>query len=264
VPPFPPGAEWVRGEAADAGRLAAAAPLLVHFYDFAQLNSRRALPYVLAWRQRYEPHGLAVIGVHSPRFPFTRPAQTVGEAARGLGISHPVLVDSEHRAWNDYGCRGWPSLFLWGRGGALRWYHLGEGEYEATEEAIRRALEEAGTVGDWPPPLAPIRPSDAADAVVMAPSDELFPGGSPEVPWRSSPGEGSLRLEYEAGGAYATLDGRGSLRFSLDGEAPITLDVQNPGLHELAAHPRHERHTLEIEVSERIELYSLSFAPGTP
>ena len=264
VPPFPPGAEWVGAEVSDPTRLTVAGPLLVHFFEFAQLNSIRALPYMLAWRQRYAPHGLSVVGVHSPRFPFTRPARSVGEAARRLRISHPVLVDSEHRAWRDYGCRGWPSLFLWGRGGALRWYHLGEGEYEATEDAIRQALEEAGTEADWPPPLEPIRASDAADAKVVPPSAELFPGGSPEVPWFASPEEDSLRTDYEAGGAYAALDGRGSLRVSLDGDAPTTLEVEHPGLHELAVHRRHEKHTLEIELSEEIAVYSLSFAPGTP
>ena len=29
--------------------LTAAGPVLVHFFDFAQLNSVRALPYVIAW-----------------------------------------------------------------------------------------------------------------------------------------------------------------------------------------------------------------------
>ena len=36
----------------------AAGPALVHFFDFAQLNSVRTLPYVVEWARRYGPDGL--------------------------------------------------------------------------------------------------------------------------------------------------------------------------------------------------------------
>ena len=40
------------------------------FFDFAQLNSVRTLPYLSEWNRRYRPSGLTVLGVQSPRFPF--------------------------------------------------------------------------------------------------------------------------------------------------------------------------------------------------
>src|SRR5918995_1068670 len=100
-----------------------------------------------------------------------------------LGITWPVALDPEMRIWRDYEPHGWPALFLWARGGALRWYHLGEGEYAGTEEAVREALEEAGAEREWPPTVEALRPSDVPGMEVIAPTPEQFPGGSTEEPW---------------------------------------------------------------------------------
>jgi hypothetical protein len=248
-------------------RLAAAGPALVHFLDFAQLNSVRSLPYILAWAERYSGHGLSTIGVHSPRFPFTRDPVAASAGIERLGITHPVALDPGLGLWRDYGCHGWPSLFLWGRGGGLRWYHLGEGEYEATELALREAL--AGAEGengtDWPPPVEPIRPSDVPGAEVVVPTPEIFPGGAPEKPWRAEGPDPVLAVEYEGGGAYASVEGAGTLSLALDDAAPVALEVAAPGLVELVSHERHERHSLRIAVADgEIDIHSLSFAPGVP
>ena len=184
-------------------RLVAAHPVLVHFFDFAQLNSVRTLPYLRAWHERYRSEGLSLIGVHSPRFPFTQDPDAVAGAVERLGIDWPVAVDPEFALWRIYEPHGWPALFLWGQGGALRWYHLGEGDYAATEEAIREALSESDGDHDWPPLLEPIRPSDVPEVKVIAPTPELFPGGSTEEPWSSTEGVPSLELDVR---------GRGRLR----------------------------------------------------
>lgn len=261
APPFPGGTAWVGGPEPRLERLLVERPVLVHFFDFAQLNSLRALPYLIAWRERYAPHGLELVGVHSPRFPFTRPAGAVEGALPRLRIEWPVAVDAELAIWRDYGCKGWPSLFLWGKGGGLRWYHRGEGEYEGTEEAIRQELDEPPD-GDWPPTVAPIRPGDEAGAQVIAPTPELFPGGSPERPWTRTEADGPLTADYEAGAAYAAVAGEGELRVGLDGAESRTLGVAHHGLHALAEHPRHERHRLELQLAGELELYSLQFAPA--
>jgi len=264
APPFPPGTEWA-GEPPQFERALATGPVLVHFFDFAQLNSVRALPYLVAWRQRYLEAGLAVLGVHSPRFPFTRPHEAVTEALPGLEIDWPVALDPEMRIWREYEPHGWPALFIWGRGGALRWYHLGEGEYQATEEAIQEALRDAAPNGhEWPPPLGPLRPSDAPGAKVVAPTPELFPGGAPERPWRAGPQAEPLALDYEAGGAYAAVDGNGEINARLDGEPLEPIAVPHPGLYELTAHERTERHSLELEPSSELSIYSVQFAAAPP
>jgi hypothetical protein len=264
VPPIPPGLDWVGRPLKSIERLLAARPALVHFFDFAQLNSVRTLPYLRAWHDRYAPDGLAMVGIHSPRFPFTQGTAEVARAAEDLGIDWSIAIDREFVLWRLYEPHGWPAVFIWGRGGALRWYHLGEGDYRGTEEAIRESLEESGTDREWPPPLQPIRPSDAPEAKVIAPTPELFPGGSTEEPWSHNEGDPPLQLSYEAGGAYAAVDGEGEIAIELDGKPREPVRVTRPGLLELSVHARTERHRLKLGPSPQVRIYSIQFAAAPP
>jgi hypothetical protein len=264
IPPLPAGAEWI-GEPIDSiDRLVASRPVLVHFFDFAQLNSVRALPYLRAWHERYAGDGLAMVGVHSPRFPFTQDYDVVAAAAERLQITWAVIVDREFALWRLYEPHGWPALFLWGRGGALRWYHLGEGDYAGTEEAIREELSGSGNGHEWPPLVEPLRPSDAPDAKVIPPTPEIFPGGSTEEPWPKTEADRVLELEYQAGGAYVASDGEGEIAIAVDDGPQRTVGVRYPGLHELTSHEGTERHAFRLEPSPGVLVYSIQFAAGVP
>jgi hypothetical protein len=264
APELPPRTRWLAGSPGSMAELTAAGPVLVHFFDFAQLNSVRALPYLVAWHERYRAAGLSVLGIHSPRFPFTADPGALSDAVERLAIAHPVAADSDYAIWHDYGARGWPSLFLWGQGGALRWFHFGEGEYVATEEAIQDELRGLDALMELPEPLAPLRPTDAPGALVAAPTQEAFPGGSPAQPWGADEAGAELHVDYAAGGAYAALAGSGSVTVRLDDAPERTLTVDAPGLYELATHERHEEHALTVSPSAGIEVYAFSFAAGMP
>lgn len=264
APDLPQDVEWVGGEPESMPALTAAGPALVHFFDFAQLNSVRTLPYVSEWVRRYRLHGLDAIGVQAPRFPFGAERDAVKRGLQRLGIEFPVAIDADRRLWHDYGCEGWPSLFLWKQGGALAWFHFGEGEYAATEEAIQDELREADALRDLPAPMEPLRPTDAPGVRVMPPSAELFPGGSWERPWVSGEDGDSLAVPYEAGGAHLTAEGSGEVTVELDGGSAEPLRIDGPGLYPLTAHPRHERHELLLHPSAGLRLWSVSFAAGVP
>jgi hypothetical protein len=262
APVLPPRLRWLNAERPPVlAQLTAAGPVLVHFFDFAQLNSVRALPYPVAWDGRYREAGLRTLGVHSPRFRFTSDRGALAGALDRLGVTHPVADDSDYAVWHDYGCEGWPSLFLWGQGGVLRWFHFGEGEYAATESAIASELAALDPSFEPPAPLEPLRPSDASGALVVPPTEEVFPGGSASEPWR--PGGGPLELAYEAGGAHASVDGAGRLAVEIDGRSR-TIEVQAPGLFDLATGDHHRRHRLRLDATAGIEIYSVSFSPGLP
>lgn len=264
VPPFPPQLGWIGPEPPPVDLICARGPLLVHFVDAAHLSSVRTIPYLNAWHERYSEKGLTVLGVNSPRSPFTGEAAKLTAALKRLDVAFPVALDADYRVWHDYGCEGWPSSFLWGRGGALRWFHFGEGEYEATELAIQEELLAVSPTLRLPDPLAPMRASDAPGAAVVRPSEEVLPGGSTSEPWRPAMSEDSLELSYSAGGAWASVDGEGTLAVSLDGDSPREIAVEAPGAYELTAHDRHETHRLSVRASPTLSVYSLAFAAGVP
>jgi hypothetical protein len=260
APDLPGEIAWI-GEAPESmPALTAPGPVLVHFFDYAQLNSVRTLPYLIEWDRRYREAGLTTIGVQAPRFPFGADAGNVESGLGTLGVEYPVVIDAERELWLAYGCEGWPSLFLWATGGALSWFHFGEGEYLATEMAIQEELRESEALRSLPEPMDPLRPSDSPGAKVMPPTPELFPGGSWEQPWIG----GELQIDYEAGGAHATIEGEGMLTVTIDGSDTRQLEVDGAHLYELTRHERHQAHQLKLEPSPGLRIWSVSFAAAIP
>jgi hypothetical protein len=264
APELPKGIPWIGEEPPSMPALTAAGPVLVHFIDFAQLNSVRTLPYLAEWDKRYRELGLTTIGVQAPRFPFGADPAAVASGLERLDIRFPVAIDAGRQLWHAYGCEGWPSLFLWNRGGALAWFQFGEGEYRGTEEAIQAELREVDALRELPDPMAPLRPTDAPGEVVIAPTAEVFPGGSWERPWVAGEDGGELDIPYEAGGAYVTVEGGGEIAVELDGQTKDPVLVDGAGLYPLAEHPRNERHSLSLRPSNGLRIWSVSFAAGVP
>jgi cytochrome c biogenesis protein CcdA/thiol-disulfide isomerase/thioredoxin len=123
--------------------------VLVDFWTYTCINCIRTLPYVKAWDARYRKRGLVIVGVHTPEFPFERDAGNVEQAIAQNGLRYPVVQDNDYATWDAYGNQFWPAKYLIDSRGRVRYTHFGEGDYEETEEAIRRLLEEAGR---RPPP----------------------------------------------------------------------------------------------------------------
>jgi hypothetical protein len=260
IPPFPPGTTWVGTEAPVSERLTARAALLVHFFELGELSSLRTLPFVTALAERYGGGGLSVLGVHTPRSAIAASDEALRAGLERLDVPFPVANDDERRIWHAYGCRGWPSTFLWGQGGTLRYAHFGEGAYHETEAAVREEL--AGGEGhDLPEPTLDPVPAGTAPAIER-PSEEVFPGGSYDRPWEpGEPGE-PLIVEYAAGGAWAALDGSGRVTVAVDDGPESSIELDGPGLYELAAHPVHGMHEVRIALDGSIRVWSVSFAPG--
>jgi hypothetical protein len=264
APDLPAALSWVGQAPASMPALTAKGPVLVHFFDFGQLNSVRTLPYLNEWHRRYRAAGLRTIGVQAPRFPFGADPVNVAAVLPDLGVEFPVAIDAGRDLWHAYGCQGWPSLFLWAQGGALSWFHFGEGEYRATEEAIQEELRNLDALQALPKPMAPLRPTDAPNARVMPPSEELFPGGTWEQPWTAGEDGDELVLDYAAGGAYATVEGTGTLEYKLDDSAVEAIPVDRPAIYKLTEHARHETHSLTLRPSSGLRIWSVSFAAGVP
>ena len=70
--------------------------VLVDFWTYTCVNWRRTLQYVRAWAEKYENHGLVVIGVHTPAFSFEHSIGNSRWAMKDMQINYPIAVDSDY------------------------------------------------------------------------------------------------------------------------------------------------------------------------
>jgi hypothetical protein len=226
-------------------------PILVEFFDFARVNSRRTLPYVRAWHERYTPAGLRVIGVHSPGYSFGRDPDVAAAAVERLEIPYAVALDPEFEVWREYGNRGWPARYLFDRRGVLRHVHWGEGEYDETEQVIQELLREADPELELPEPLEPLRPEDAPDAQLEPQTaDVALPAERDRVELSGRWTEGEDFLEAEEAGASARVSWRGGEAYSV-----LSGSVE-PGLYESEGEV--------VAESPGLRLHGFQFTPIPP
>jgi hypothetical protein len=235
APPFPRNLPWVNVATLRMDRQRGKA-VLVEFWDFCRVNSLRTLPYLKAWHERYADAGLRVIGVHTGGFPPSRDDDNVRRAVERLAITWPVAIDSDLEVWDIYGNEGWPARYLWDPAHRLHSLHYGEGAYAETELEIQSLL------GVTREPLASLRPTDDPDALIAAPTEDR---------------PGAYSGPYEAGGVWAVVEGRGTLR--VDGTA---VEVREPGCIPLVEHERHTVGTIELEPGAGVTVHATCFTPG--
>jgi thiol-disulfide isomerase/thioredoxin len=121
--------------------------LLVDFWTYTCINWLRTLPYVRAWAQKYAEHGLVVVGVHTPEFPFEHDADNVRWALKDLRVDYPVPADNDYAVWRAFDNHYWPAVYLADTQGRIRYHHFGEGEYRQSEMVIQQLLADAGSTG---------------------------------------------------------------------------------------------------------------------
>jgi cytochrome c biogenesis protein CcdA/thiol-disulfide isomerase/thioredoxin len=117
--------------------------VLVDFWTYSCINCLRTLPYIKAWNEKYKDHGLVIIGVHTPEFPFEKDETNVRKAVKDLGVTYPVPMDNNYRIWRSFNNQYWPADYFIDATGRVRFHHFGEGGYDESEQWIRTLLEEA-------------------------------------------------------------------------------------------------------------------------
>jgi thiol-disulfide isomerase/thioredoxin len=166
---------WLNSERLTiAGEIAEGRVVLIDFWTYTCVNCIRTLPFIKAWHERYAEHGLTIIGVHSPEFDFEHSTANVAEAIATRGIEYAVAQDSDFATWRAFDNRFWPAKYLFGGDGEIAYSHFGEGSYEETELAIRRALQAAGHDLSAVEPTAPEPPG--LDPTATRQTAELYGG----------------------------------------------------------------------------------------
>jgi thiol-disulfide isomerase/thioredoxin len=121
--------------------------VLIDFWTYTCINWLRTLPYARAWAEKYQQHGLVVIGVHSPEFSFEHDLENVRRAAKEMRVDYPIAIDNDYAIWHAFTNHYWPALYLVDVQGQLRYHHFGEGQYEQSELILQHLLAEVGIGG---------------------------------------------------------------------------------------------------------------------
>jgi len=268
--------------------------VLVNFWTYSCINSRRPMVYLKRWHTEYGPLGLQVIGIHTPEFRFEHARSNVEAYVRAEGIEFPVCQDNDFRTWDSFGNDAWPGFYLLDRDGRVMLSRLGEDHAREIEVAIRNLLHlpATGTVG---------RPGDDPDLSGIG-SPELYFGGKHPTPQDAiqSPRSGEVRYSFDQttrpGFNRYLLDGvwsregeplvqrsahgrlllnfsaadlhlvagapeTGTLRIRLDGGKPTTVEVGWPTLYTLVkGAASYREHLLDLESdTPGLALFSATF-----
>ena len=140
APEFAEGA-WINSEPLTLKKLSGRV-VLVEFWTFECYNCRNTLPSVKDWDLKYRDRGLTVVGVHTPETDSEYSIKNVRREVPTLGIKYPVVTDNDYKTWIAYKVEAWPTIFVLDKQGRIRWLHVGEGSYDATEGVIKALLSE--------------------------------------------------------------------------------------------------------------------------
>jgi thiol-disulfide isomerase/thioredoxin len=146
MPPLDGATEWLNSAPLTTDGLRGKV-VVVNFWTYTCINWLRTLPYIRAWAEKYPEHGLVVIGVHTPEFPFEHDLENVRRAVKDTRITYPVVVDNDYAIWEAFDNHYWPALYLVDAEGSIRYQQFGEGDYEEAERTIQQLLTEAGVEG---------------------------------------------------------------------------------------------------------------------
>lgn len=152
--------------------------VLLDFWTFCCINCIHILPDLAKLEKKYA-NELVVIGVHSAKFENEKDTRSIRQAILRYEIAHPVVNDAEHRIWDRYGARSWPTQVLIDPEGRYVGAVQGEGNLETLDKVIARLIEEhkkKGTLEEKPMRFDLIRYRDTSDTPLFFPGKVLADG----------------------------------------------------------------------------------------
>ena len=85
---------------------------------------------------------LAVIGVHTAKFPNEKDKLNLTKAVQRYELEHPVINDRDFQVWQQYACRAWPTLMFIDPQGKVIGKHEGELPYEPFDNLLGQMIAE--------------------------------------------------------------------------------------------------------------------------
>jgi thiol-disulfide isomerase/thioredoxin len=267
--------------------------VLVNFWTYSCINSRRPMVYLKRWHAEYGPLGLRVIGIHTPEFRFEYDRSNVESYIRQAGIQFPVGQDNAYRTWEGWGNEAWPGFYLVDRDGRILQQHEGEGYAGEMERTIRDNLglarSETGAHPGDDPDLSRIgspemyfgtehpTPQDIRQSPRVGTAEYSFAQASGPAlnrylldgTWTRedqrlmlASARGGLRFRFSAAKLYmvATAPQAAVVRVRVDGEVKPNIEIGWPTLYTLVDGNAYGEHLLELEAdTPGLTLFSTTF-----
>lgn len=215
-----PGITWLNAPAplslaALRGRLA-----VLDFWTLCCINCLHVLP-TLARLEAAFPDDIAVIGVHSPKFPHERDPEAVRAALLRHRVRHPVAHDPGLLLWRQYAIRAWPTLVFIDPDGYVLGQSAGEPAPDKLVEVIGRMVDKARALGVLRPAPLPAAPAPEAPTRFRFPAKIRPVPGERGARWvLADAGHHQVVLLDDGGGEVARFgDGRPGFADGPAGEA---------------------------------------------
>lgn len=283
---------WINGGPITMGQLQGMV-VLVNFWTYSCINSRRPMVYLKRWNAEYGPAGLRIVGIHTPEFDFEHNPSNVQMYVREEGIRFPIGLDNNYATWNAFGNEAWPGFHISDGSGGVILSREGEDYGHEMERTIRDALglpalEATGNPGD-DPDLSRIgspemyfgaehpTPQDLRQSPRLGPAEYSFgQAGDPPLnqyvldgAWLRederlvlvSP-RGGLRFRFSAAKLYmvAGSSQTAPVRVRVDGEEMASIVIGWPTLYTIFDGTAYGEHALELEAeTPGLTLFSTTF-----
>jgi thiol-disulfide isomerase/thioredoxin/sugar lactone lactonase YvrE len=146
--------------------------VVLDFWTYCCINCMHILPDLEFLEQKYKDQPVVILGVHSSKYDNESDPANIRAAIQRYEIHHPVLVDVDHKVWDSYDVRSWPTLIVVAADGRIIGGVSGEGHRDLLDQVIVRALRDAKAAGTLA--AAPLKL--AREGEIRAASGLSFPG----------------------------------------------------------------------------------------
>ena len=105
-------------------------------------TSQATLPNLTDLYAKHAGDDFEIVGIHAPEFDYESRPDAILDAARDLGVTWPIVLDTEKDTfweWQDSPAY-WPRTYVLDRDGRIRFDHIGEGKYDELNEVVATLL----------------------------------------------------------------------------------------------------------------------------
>lgn len=96
--------------------------------------------------ERHFSATLAIVGVHTAKFPAERDPANLRAALQRLDVSHPVVADPDRVLWDQYAVRVWPTLIVLDPLGRVVAKHEGECAFAPLRDLVADLLADGAAL----------------------------------------------------------------------------------------------------------------------